>query len=98
MNEKRSDLFPYIYRFMLQYNSLHSNFLNFLRSVHDMVHHSVVFTFLSFNQRSPPPEFLPARYHLERTHFITSALAPRSISFLALMKIVVSTIETSASF
>jgi len=45
-----------------------------------------------------PPEFLSARYHRERTHFITSVLASHSISFLTLMKIVVSTIETLASF
>jgi len=63
-----------------------------------MVHHSVVLTVLSFNQHFPPPEFLSARCHLERTHFITSVLASHDISFLALMKIVVSTIETLASF
>jgi len=63
-----------------------------------MVHHSVVFTVLSFKQCSPPPEFLSARCNLERTHFITSVSASHSISFLGLMKVVVSTIETLASF
>jgi len=56
------------------------------------------FTVLSFNQRSPPPEFLSARRHLERTHSITSVLACHGISFFALMKTVVSTVETLASF
>jgi len=63
-----------------------------------MVHRFVVFTLLSFNQRSPPPEFLSARCHVERTHFTTSVLASHGISFLALMEIVVSTVETLASF
>jgi len=35
---------------------------------------------------------------LECTHFITSVLASHSITFLALMKIVVSTMEKLASF
>ena len=58
MNEERPVLPPNIY-------SVHYNFLNFLRAVHPLIHHSVVFTVLSFNQRSPPPEFLSARCHLE---------------------------------
>jgi len=65
------------------HNSLLYNFLNFLRSVHDMVHHSVVFTVLSFNQRSPSPKFLAARRHLERTHFVTSVLKSHGISFFS---------------
>jgi len=67
----------------LCYNSLHYNFLNLLRSIHHLVHHSVVFTVLSFNQRSLPPEFLSVRRHLERTHFITSVLACHGISFFS---------------
>jgi len=70
----------------------------YLRSVHHLVRHSFVFTVVSFNQCSLPPEFLSAWCHLERTHFVTSVLASHGISFLALMKIVVSTIETFASF
>jgi len=82
MNEKRSGLFS-----DLLYN------LNFLRAVHRLIRHTVGFTVLSFNQRSPPPEFLSARCHLERTHFITSVLESHGISFSAL-KIVASIVET----
>ena len=68
----------------LCYNNLHYNILNFLRSINHLVHHSVVFfTVLSFNQRSPPPEFLSARRRLERTHSITSVLACHGISLFS---------------